>query len=148
MAVGTTVLRLLETAARSVLAYLHSISDGGGPLKLHAAAHVLIETRLQRKRDLLRSISCQKHVLVCFQTSFCQRKHCAVHARLASQDKVCFFWYWLFFCDLKISIENKCTLLTMLVVLHVTLDGRDGHLKPLIHLGESTGDNSRRGGTP
>ena len=52
------------------------------------------------------------------------------------------------FCDLKISIEKKCTLLTMLVVLHVTLDGRDGHLKPLIHLGESTGDNSRRGGTP
>ena len=52
------------------------------------------------------------------------------------------------FCDLKISIEKNGTLLTMLVVLHVTLDGRDGHLKPLIHLGESTGDNSRRGGTP
>ena len=52
------------------------------------------------------------------------------------------------FCDLKNAIEKNGTLLTMFVVLHVTLDGRDGHLKPLIHLGESTGDNSRRGGTP
>ena len=135
------------TAARSMFSYLHEIFDGGRPLKLRAAANFLIETRLQRKRDLLRSISCQKHVLVCFQTSFCQRKHCAVHPRLASQERVCFFWYWQF-CDLKNAIEKKRTLLTMLLNLHVTWIGRDGHLKPLIHLGESTGDNSRRGGTP
>ena len=67
---------------------------------------------------------------------------------LLPKTRFAFFGIGFFFCDLKISIEKKCTLLTMLVVLHVTLDGRDGHLKPLIHLGESTGDNSRRGGTP